>query len=122
MIRIAGFGHNRNATLASLQEVLAASGIRPDALAALAGKQHLIAELAASMALPLHIVPLEQARRQLCPTQSQASLAAYGIGSVAEATALAAAGQGARLLSGRIISSDRSATAAIAIAHEDRNP
>ncbi|ENO84722.1 hypothetical protein C666_16775, partial [Thauera linaloolentis 47Lol = DSM 12138] len=40
--------------------------------------------------------------------------AARGCGSVAEAAALAAAGQGARLLAIRHISPDRSATCAIA--------
>jgi cobalt-precorrin 5A hydrolase len=41
-------------------------------------------------------------------------LAARGVGSVAEAVALAAAGPGARIVVARVISSDRMATCAIA--------
>lgn len=121
MIRIAGFGYNNRADLAALQGALAASGVIPDALAALEGKHDLVAELARHLDLPLRIIPLPEARLQICLTQSPRSLAAYGLGSVAEACALAAAGQGARLLDKRIISPDGSATLAIALLHEDND-
>ena len=48
-------------------------------------------------------------------TQSAASIAARGSGSVAEAAALAAAGSGSRLIVGRTISDDGMATCALAI-------
>ncbi len=48
------------------------------------------------------------------PTRSRASLKARGVGSVAEACALAAAGVQSRLLRTRQISPDRMATCAIA--------
>lgn len=121
MIRIAGFGYNNRANLIALQGALAASGVIPDALAALKGKHDLVSELARCLDLPLRIIPLSEARLQICLTQSPRSLAAYGLGSVAEACALAAAGQGARLLDKRIISPDGSATLAIALLHEDKN-
>jgi cobalt-precorrin 5A hydrolase len=44
-----------------------------------------------------------------------------GVGSVCEATALAAAGEGARLVVSRIVSADRKATAAVALV-EDNAP
>ena len=47
-------------------------------------------------------------------TQSEASFRRYGTGSVAEATALLAAGKGARLIAPRVVSSDGMATCAIA--------
>ena len=47
-------------------------------------------------------------------TRSDASLAARGAGSVAEAAALAAAGPGARLLGARAVSDDGMATCALA--------
>ncbi|WP_333999341.1 cobalamin biosynthesis protein [Sphingomonas aurantiaca] len=53
-------------------------------------------------------------QRATTPTQSVASLAARRAGSVAEASALAAAGPGAQLLATRHISPDRMATCAIA--------
>ncbi|MCP1313705.1 cobalamin biosynthesis protein, partial [Halomonas sp. 707D7] len=43
---------------------------------------------------------------------------AFGTGSVAEAAALLAAGHGARLVAPRLISNDRKATAALAVALE----
>ena len=51
---------------------------------------------------------------QATSTQSPASRASRGTGSVAEAAALAAAGPGARLLSPRVISADGRATCALA--------
>jgi cobalt-precorrin 5A hydrolase len=48
------------------------------------------------------------------PTQSQLVAERFGTGSVAEAAALAAAGPRARLIATRVVSQDRTATAAIA--------
>ncbi|MFN3689198.1 cobalamin biosynthesis protein, partial [Salinarimonas sp.] len=52
------------------------------------------------------------ARDAECPTRSERSLAAHGLGSVAEAAALAAAGPGSRLVSARI--ANATATCALA--------
>lgn len=51
-------------------------------------------------------------------TRSRHSLRARGTGSVAEAVALLAAGPGAELLGPRLISADRRATVAVAVARE----
>ena len=48
------------------------------------------------------------------PTQSKLVVEKFGTGSVAEAAALAAAGPRARLIATRVVSQDRTATAAIA--------
>ena len=47
-------------------------------------------------------------------TRSERIAAKFGVGSLAEAVALVAAGRNARLVSSRVVSQDRTATAAIA--------
>lgn len=108
---VAGFGFNSAATVDSLAGALAATGGRPDALATLADKAAALEPLARRLNLPLIAVtgPLPETL-----TTSPASLTARGTGSVAEATALAAAGKGAYLLCPRAISPDRRATCALA--------
>ncbi|WP_417628724.1 cobalamin biosynthesis protein [Pararhodobacter aggregans] len=108
---VAGFGFSSRATLASLQGALAATGGRAEALATLADKAPALAPLAAALNLPL--IAVEGALPRTL-TQSGASRAARGTGSVAEACALAAAGPGAYLLGPRAISPDRLATCALA--------
>jgi cobalt-precorrin 5A hydrolase len=71
-----------------------------------------LAPLARKLDLPL--IPVEAIAGIPTPTQSAASLAAHGTGSVAEAAALAAAGPDARLIARRIVSPDRLATCALA--------
>ncbi len=104
---VAGFGFSTRATVESLKGALAATGHQPDAVATLADK----APLLSALGLPVIAVssPLP-----LTPTQSPASLAARGTGSVAEACALDAAGPGAYLLTTRRVSPDGLATCAIA--------
>lgn len=108
---VAGFGFSTRATLESLRGALAATGGSPQALATLADKAPALAPLAEALDLPLIAVtgPLPKT-----PTQSATSLSARGTGSVAEATALAAAGPGAYLLAPRAVSPDRLATCALA--------
>lgn len=108
---VAGFGFSTRATLESLRGALAATGGRPQALATLADKAPALAPLAEALDLPLIAVagPLSDTK-----TQSATSLSARGTGSVAEATALAAAGPGAYLLAPRAVSPDRLATCALA--------
>lgn len=104
---VAGFGFSSRATVESLRGALVATGQEPDAVATLADKVALLAGLG----LPVIVVtgPLPDT-----PTQSTASIAARGTGSVAEACALAGAGPGAYLLTTRKTSPDGLATCAIA--------
>lgn len=112
---VAGFGFSSGATQASLRSVLdavtLATRARPEALATLADKAATLRPLAEALQLPLIEVtgPLPETA-----TQSETSLRARGTGSVAEASALAAAGPGAYLLAPRQISTDRLATCAFA--------
>ena len=115
---IAGLGFRGAATQASLTEVLGAAlalapAVRLDALATAPHKATVavIRSLAVTMGLPLWAV---EVAGQVTPTQSARILAAFDTGSVAEAAALAAAGPGARLIVGRMVSADGMATVAIA--------
>lgn len=123
---VAGFGLRAAATLDSLRSALqaaSASNANPFALTALAtaadkASHPALMALARELALPLLAVPLAQ----LTAASAAAALpvnhripARYGARSVAESSALAAAGQGAQLLAPRAVSADKMATAAIAI-------
>jgi len=114
---VAGFGFREGATPASLRDALARAGVGlspPQAFAAPADKAPRLAPLARELHIPLIPIAAAALQEAATPTSSAASLAARQTGSVAEASALAAAGAGARLLAGRHISSDRMATCAIA--------
>jgi cobalt-precorrin 5A hydrolase len=98
-------GAGRDAVLALLRDAqrglppfthLAAPEFRRDAPA--------LQEAAAALRLPLLFLEQEALERAqpFCLTHSPAALAATGLASVAEACALAAAGQGARLLRPRL--------------------
>ncbi len=119
----AGLGFSSSATLASLRAAfdLASTGKTVDALATVADKDGhaALAALAEATDLPVHFVPAVDLARQRTLTCSPRSRAAYGTGSVAEASALAAAGHGARLISPRQISDDRLATCAVAIGGQE---
>lgn len=126
---VAGFGFRAGATPDSLAQALAAArraagqgapgsapAPAPAAAATLAGKAEAAAfqRFAAAAGLrPLAVDPAD-ARRQTPLTRSAAALAAHGLGSVAEAAALAAIGPGARLLAPRAVSVDGRATCALA--------
>ena len=107
---VAGFGGTSRATLDSYRDALARAG-RADVLAGLPQKRG-VAELAQDLGLPY--VAVADVAGTVTPTQSAASLAAHGTGSVAEACALLAAGQGAVLLAPRVVSVDGQATCALA--------
>lgn len=116
---VAGFGFRRSATLASLRDAFerAADGHAVEALCApqdKIGSEGLLA-LAEVLNLPLRAVTAAIVAKTATATQSPKVLTRRGTGSVAEATALAGAGRGARLLSKRRISADRCAACAIAI-------
>lgn len=122
-MRVAGIGFSSAATLDSLRAVFerARAGQVIHALATVADKQghDALAAFAAETALPLHFVAPADLAGQPTLTCSNRSRAAYGTGSVAEASALAVArdlaGPGAQLVSPRHISDDRLATCAVAI-------
>lgn len=114
---VAGFGFRTGASQASFADALtqATNGHVPTAFATLADKANGLQGFAESQSLPLIPISPEQAQSQSTLTQSEASQAHKSTGSVAEATALAAAGPNARLTGPRHISTDRMATCAIAI-------
>jgi cobalt-precorrin 5A hydrolase len=115
---VAGFGFRAAATLQSLLEALAATGVdAPAPVVATAGdkaESPVFQALAQAHGAHVIAVSAERLEAQDTATQSDASLGARGTGSVAEAAALAAAGVGARLLVTRKISKDGMATCAIA--------
>ncbi len=111
---VAGFGCRSEADDAVMRAALAGHGRTVSALATLTHKARLLEPLADALALPLILIDPTAIRGVATPTQSAASLTAYGTGSVAEAVALTAAGRGARLIAARIISADGQATCALA--------
>ncbi len=111
---IAGFGCRAGATVASFREALAATGVRPDGLAVPEDRAALIAGFAQGEGVSVVAITADQLSGIDTPTQSDLSLTHRGVGSVAEAVALAAAGPSARIIVARVISSDRMATCAIA--------
>lgn len=113
---VAGFGFRRGATVLSLRDAMTRAGHSPDLLAspALKAQSSAFQEFAEMLGLPVRDVDPDTLRAQDTTTHSQASQQAHGTGSVAEASALAAAGPGAVLLSARCISGDRLATCAMA--------
>ena len=116
---VAGIGFTSAATADSLRAVFdqATTGQQIDVLATVADKQghHALTEFAAAIGIPLRFVQPDDLVGQRTLTCSTPSRNTYGTGSVAEASALAAAGPGARLTSPRQISRDRLATCAVAI-------
>ncbi len=117
-MRVAGLGFKRGVTLAALREALLAAG-GSEGLAAMATigdkvDTDALQLLAKECGVPIKAVPTEALASIATPTQSELIKEKFGTGSVAEAAALAAAGPGARLISTRAVSQDRTATAAIA--------
>lgn len=118
---IAGFGFRATATEASLRDALARAGGAGCALVALAVPEDkagaaCLAGLAQALGAPVVAVPADALRAEPTATRSPRVFGLRGIGSVAEAAALAAAGQGARLVGPRVVSGDRLATCALALA------
>jgi cobalt-precorrin 5A hydrolase len=113
---VAGFGFRSGATLAALQDALARAGGPGGVthLATLAAKAAGLRPLAQTLELPLVALEPDGLRGIPTLTRSDRVQALFGTGSVAEAAALAVAGPGARLRGPRAVSSDGTATAAIA--------
>ncbi|MEJ7928124.1 cobalamin biosynthesis protein [Sphingobium sp. AN641] len=114
---VAGFGFRAGAGPASLRAAFAlAQQGRPAVthLATAQDKRAALVPLARALGLPLTGIAPDALAAMPTSTRSAASLHARATGSVAEAAALAAAGEGAQLLTSRHISPDRMATCAIA--------
>lgn len=125
---VIGLGFREAASAKSIGEVLAAVAAQaghPDTatvIAVAADKAAHAGLLAAvqPVRLPVEAVAIEAMREAdaRVTTRSELVLKKRGVGSVCEATALAAAGAGARLVVGRLVSADRTATAAAAVSEE----
>ncbi len=116
---VAGFGFRAGAGVESLADALARTGVAQlSALATAADKAAAPAFLALAERLKLPVRAIEPAvlARIVTPTQSAFVRSSRGIGSLAEAAALASIGPGARLIVSRVVSSDGMATCAIAAA------
>lgn len=115
---VAGFGFRATAAVESLEDALIqAGGGRQIACLATAQDKAgaaVFRRFASRFGLPVRGIDSASLEAQETQTQSQASHDARGIGSMAEAAALAAAGPGARLLVPRAISADGMATCALA--------
>jgi cobalt-precorrin 5A hydrolase len=117
-MKVAGLGFKSEAKVESLRDALAAAGGPGglDALATASDKVDAAAlvSLARELGLVIKAVPAEALACVETTTHSVRVAAMHGTGSLAEAAALAAAGRRARLVSVRVVSRDRTATAAIA--------
>ncbi|MCK1736850.1 cobalamin biosynthesis protein [Bradyrhizobium sp. 138] len=117
-MKVAGFGFKKDVALASLRDALLAAG-GPEGLSAMAtvcdkADTESLKQLARECGVPIKAVPADMLASIDTPTQSKLVAEKFGTGSIAEAAALAAAGPRARLIATRVVSKDRTATAAIA--------
>jgi cobalt-precorrin 5A hydrolase len=117
-MRVAGLGFRQGVKVAALREVLDAAGGH-HGLAALAtigdkAAAGALVSLADELSLPIRTVSAADLTGVETSTRSERIVANFGVGSVAEAVALVAAGRNARLIRSRVVSQDRTATAAIA--------
>lgn len=115
---VAGFGFRSAVRVESLQAAFdaARSEHAIDRLATLEGKvdHPAFQAFARTLGLPIDTFSESALEAVQTATDSAASKAARQTGSVAEATALAAAGPGATLIQTRVVSADRMATCALA--------
>lgn len=117
-MKVAGLGFRAAADIDALRDALIAAGGSAglDALATIVDKAEAaaIVALARELGLPVKAISNDALADITTPTHSDRIDAMFGVGSLAEAVALAAAGTGARLVAPRAISSNGMATAAIA--------
>jgi cobalt-precorrin 5A hydrolase len=117
-MRVAGIGFRQGVGIAALREALDAAGGHHGltALATISDKAATgaLVSLAGELGLPIRTVPADRVGGVETVTRSERIAASFGVGSLAEAVALVAAGRNARLVSSRVVSQDRTATAAIA--------
>lgn len=122
-MKVAGFGFRQTVTLADLRQALtlaeaAAGPVQGLATARSKSASPALLALAAERGLPVEAVDVRGIPTR---TQSLASRAAHGTGSVAEAAALGRF-PGARLLAGRVVSTSGRATCAIALLLHENIP
>ena len=117
-MRVAGLGFRHGVKVAALREALEAAGGHHGlvALATVSDKAatRRTVSLAGELGLPIRTVAADILAGVETATRSERVAAIFGVGSLAEAVALVAAGRNARLVSSRVVSQDRTATAAIA--------
>ena len=121
-MKVAGIGFRQSASVKDLRAALDLTGCaQPDALASITTKASApqMQKLAADMDLPVIALTEDDIRGVETPTNSNRIQARFGTGSLAEATALAAAKQGqpdatVQLLAPRVTTDNGLATAAIA--------
>ena len=117
-MRVAGLGFRQGVKVSALREVLDAAGGHHNlaALATIGDKAAAgaLVSLADELSLPIRTVSAADLTGVETSTRSECIVANFGVGSVAEAVALVAAGRNARLVRSRVVSQDRTATAAIA--------
>ncbi|MCZ4353890.1 cobalamin biosynthesis protein [Roseovarius aestuarii] len=118
-MRVAGIGFRSAATMDSLREALKRAIGDGPSLQAIATETDKAAtpvfrDLAADLSVPVLAINSAALAGIFTPTQSQRVQERYATGSLAEASALAAAGPGAWLVTTRVVSHDGMATAAIA--------
>ncbi len=125
---VIGLGFRDVASARSIGEVLSAVALqaaRPELATVIAVVEDKAAHpglraAVQSARLPVETIATETMRQAgtRVTTRSELVLKKRGVGSVSEATALAAAGAGARLVVTRMVSADRTATAAAALSEE----
>jgi cobalt-precorrin 5A hydrolase len=123
---VIGLGFRDATSAASIGEVFAAAVARAGAsAAAIAVPDDKAAHPALRAAASVNAMPIEtvssDAMREAdagITTRSQEIQDHRGVGSVCEAAALAAAGKGSRLVVSRVVSADRTATAAAALSED----
>ena len=113
-MRVAGFGFRGATEIGALRDALARTGVEAQVLAATTDKAPMVQKLADELGLPLRAVSEDAVQGVQTTHQSARITARFGTGSLAEAVALVAAGPGARLVVGRVVSGCGMATAAIA--------
>ncbi len=112
-MRVAGIGCRADAPAATLRALLAGAG-GVDLVAGLEMRVAQVQPIAAGLGLRFRAVAEPELRGTVTPTASHRIKTRFGTGSVAEATALIAAGRNARIVETRRMSPDATATIAIA--------
>jgi cobalt-precorrin 5A hydrolase len=112
-MRVAGIGCRAEAPQETLKSLLAKAG-PVDMVAGLLTRSGQVQPAAASMGLRYFAVAETDLHGTVTPTVSPRVGTRFGTGSIAEATALIAAGRNARIVMVRQISPDATATIAIA--------
>lgn len=113
---VAGFGFRGAATVESLMDAFMATGARVDAIATARDKSVAASFQDLAKQLGVQMIAVSDSALAAAPTltASGPSQVHRATGSVAEAAAMSAIGDGARLITPRFISQDRMATCAIA--------